>query len=359
MFSQIRTLFFNLISTRRARVELAILGTGLALSLIAGTLFALNRAHLQGMLIQFAKLEYYQFSNPPLDSKGFFAFAGHFVTQNAQAPTIILALSVFVILALAVKVTARSLKSTKARLSLFGDKSLHGGYRLAVGLGAILLTLAMFPGTIMASASEDVVRSFSKVEKSQAEVWSSSESKLADALADSLNAHADRLKHQTAKIEAQMDCRGSSNAQTYYSGDWPTDAGYYNSCRLSDYLVRIDSRTDNMVSYADDILNAAQKSVDSELAKLNVIKENLQTVKFVQEVIRNSQLSLLLIAGTSLIVTFIAAAMQFRGVKTESASGRSIVVGPGIFTKRVKCPKCAEYVKSEAQICKHCGSELH
>lgn len=359
MISQIKTLFFRLGSSSRARVDLAIFGIGITLSVLAGFLFALDRDRLQGMLIQFAELEYYQFSNPPFDPKGFDEFVRDFAIQNAQAPAIALALSVAVILAFAFKVIARSIKSTKVRLSLSGDKSLHGGYRLAIGLGTVFLTLAIFPGAILASASEDVVRAFSEVEKNQAEVWSSSEGKLSDALAASLNAHSERLRHQTAKIEAQIDCRGSSNAQTYYLGDGYTNPGFYNSCRLSDYLDRIDSRTESLVFGADYRLKGAQISVDFELAKLNGIKENLQIVQFVQEVIRNSQLSLLLIAGASIFVTFIAVTTKFRGVKTGSISGRSLLVGPGIFTKRVKCPKCAEYVKSEALICKHCGFELH
>ena len=351
---------FGLTRARRTRVELVLLGTGVVLAVISLVLLAVNSVHLKAMLTKYANLNPpYQLSQPPFDSRGLFEFVRDYIIQNALAPTIFLALSVLAVLAFAVSVVTRALKTLKVRLALVGEQSIHGSYRLAVGVGTTFLTLAILPGAILASASEEATRPFSEVEKSQTQVWSEAEAKLPQALRDSLNAHAARGKHQVAKMEAQMDCRGSSSARTYYAGDSISSAGVYNSCRLSDYLDRTDSRTEDQVWYADYFLDEKQKAVNSALATLNAYKGNVEALTFTANIIRSSQLTLFLIAGVSLILTFIAAAMQLRGVETTSASKRSMVAGTIALRRRAKCPKCAESVKSEALICKHCGAELH
>ena len=357
MLSQLKMRLFRLMSARRTRVELVLLGTGIVLASISLVLLTLNSVQLKAMLAKYANVyPSYQLSNSPFDSRGLFLFAGDYDIQSALASLVLLGLSVLAIFAFAVTTVIRALKLLKVRLALVEGKSINGGYRLALGLGATFLTLAILPGAILASASQDAVRAFSEVEKSKTQVWSEAKAKIPEALTDSLNAHAARLKHQTAKIEAQMDCRGSSSAGTYYAGDTTTAPGTYYSCRLSDYLDRIDSRTKDQVWYADYFLDEKEKAVNSALATMNSYKGNVETFTIVANTIRNSQLVLLLTSGVALIATFIAASIQLRGSETTSVSRGPL--GAGALKRRVKCPKCAEFVKSEALICKHCGSEL-
>lgn len=359
MLSQLRIRLNLLIHSRRNQVQLVLFVTGALMSAISFVLLFVNSEHLKSILDKYANLYLsYQLSNSLFETRGLLLFAGDHDIQIAFVALVFLALSVLVIFAFGVSVGIRSLRTIKVRLALIGDKSINGIYRLALGLGATFLTLALLPGAILSSALEDASRAFSAVEKSKAQLWSDAKAELPKALEESLNAHVAMMKHETAKSRAQMDCRVSSSAGTYYEGDSTSEAGTYYSCSLSDYLDRIDSRTEDSVFYADNRLKEKERAVDTALVALNTYKGNVETLTFAENIIRYSQLVLLLIAGVALLVTCIATAMQVRRVETQSTSLWPMVAKAGTRLRRVKCPKCAEYVKSEALLCKHCGSEL-
>lgn len=312
LLAALKTAFRSLIRSRRSRFELAVLVAGLAFGLLSSVLLVSNGDHLRAMLIQYANLADYQLSDLGFGSKGVFAFIRDFTGKNALAPTVLFLISVLLILAFAISSLSRALMVAKTPVVVEGEKTLSGIYRIALAVGATSLALVVGPGPFLFSTSAQVSGAFSVVEKTHRQEWATADTKQSQALVESMNAHSASGEHFVLKSRAQMDCRGSASATTYYAGNTFVDAGYYNSCALLDYLGKKDYEVNARVNSADYTLSSTGTAVDTALAKLTVSSSNLKAATVFATTLQISQLVAALLAVAGLLVPVLAALKLLR-----------------------------------------------
>lgn len=339
--------------------EYALVLASLLLALSSLLALLQDSAHIRAMLEQNARQSEINLAEFGFGASSIFSFFSKFVSQHAAVAGVLFLASLFVLLVFAVISAIKSIKRLGARIELANGRSLHGAFRFAIGAAVAAASLAIGPLMTLNVTLSDAEKSYSQIEKDQAQVWAAADRKSSEALVDSLEAQTKRTQHLIVKMRAEMACRGSSSARTYYEGNgYAVEAGYYNSCRLAEFLERTDYMTKEDDSSATYVMNAASRATENALQALNAYKENAKAVSALSQGIRIAQMLLggfvlVSIAGPLLLGTSrrVVTKASLAGIRQAAIAGQALLAGR-------KCPKCAERIKAEALVCKHCGSNL-
>ena len=179
------------------------------------------------------------------------------------------------------------------------------------------------------------------------------------------------------KNSAKLECLRSPNSRTYFSSDsFLIDSGFYNNCSLSEFLERKWALIDEpKLQAALDKASAESASSQKALEAANAEMLDLESQR--SEI--NSQLrfldrsedrlnSALLISA----IIFLLSTLSFLVLSFyREVSGTILVEAKRLgrvsqtLAKKIqrdsrspRCPHCAERIKKEAKICRHCQSTI-
>jgi hypothetical protein len=186
------------------------------------------------------------------------------------------------------------------------------------------------------------------------------------------------LEVVNARTKARLECLKSPSSRTYYyssRASW-VSSGFYDNCSLAEYLERrwdlIDKRRLE-VALATSRTNLARSQ--NQLAEAESLQDTLRSRKaaidaqgrFIDRSIGSS--------NEFLLWSFVALLLSISGLvllkySTHLLRFASLAKGPALRVwkagnarikrepRNIRCPNCAEKIRREARMCRHCGSTV-
>lgn len=233
-------------------------------------------------------------------------------------------------------------------------------WRTSAPLSIVLICLVLGPSSASNQVVSDLKGSLSKAVKIQSVKTDQANSEHLQAFTDKLEIGAKQLRYLGYEISASASCSESKSARTYVSDtQFLAGSGYFNSCDLAEYLNKyllpeIDRRDANATDSVDNLLTKAElkmavlgryERVLSEVISLN------KSLKSINE--------LLLLASTLFLAGYLLSLVIKRAKRRISVDNLKAALKGALLNRTSKtCPKCAEKIKAQAVVCKHCGSSF-
>ena len=301
---------------------------------------------------------------------------------NEYAVLAVWALALVMFLISAVIGTVRALKNTspgaaessakKSATAFFSIATYTSFVMVAVFASIPLLVLDNFGDTV--SRADREIKSASREQDSLVEELA--EEVTANRTA-SLSAFSDWLEGRTAVTRAAIDCITSPNSRSYYSSpnSW-VDSGFYNNCSLSEYLERrwdlIDEpNLERKREAAEQVLALSQRRLNqAELTQAKMQSDKTAVVsqsRFIDRTVATANeillWSFIVLLFSSLGLALLRYSGQLVGFATRAKDPLVGTLKAG--ASRLKwesrsrtCPNCAERIKREARVCRHCGGRV-
>lgn len=293
------------------------------------------------------------------EQTGYYGFLIEFVGENALGFVMLTLASLVALTAFLSIALARAVKNRRTRVNVFSGVSLHGSFRFVAALSAFAFALAIGPLAGSYQASSQLQDGFANAVKAQSDISALADTEEAQALTESLAAGAKELELLAESTRVEFACDKSSSAKSYYSGFAGFfAAGYYRSCGLAKFYALVSDDVSDRSEKAKSAYEWKSMDADSARVKLENFNSNFKAVAQTKEAIGNAS-QVFLWAGLAGLLLFLAViGFRFAKAGTALVAFRSKILVAAKSSRRKKCPKCAETIKADAIVCKHCRSDL-